>query len=594
MYIAIVQNNPVVGDIRGNSERILESLDSLMNSLYPPDLVIFPAHALTGSPVKGLETSDAFAGECLAGAHNLIAKASLPTLIGTMIPQPLADEMGFTNEPEILYCKDGAGGALGFVDVNNDWPYDQYASSITVLLEGHTVSILQDEYPENNDDFSECDAIILMLSKEYRGTNTMFTASSQVSYIKSIAKKNNAWVIVANLVGAQDATVFDGASLVVNQKGDVVVAAKPFEEDVISFNINFDVGKSPDATSSSIEATTNNAEQDLLHIGTQIIKPLLPYEADWKALCLFVKDYVSKNGFSDVVLGLSGGLDSAVTAAIACDALGSERVHGVLMPSEISTEESLTDAKELAELLGIKTYEIPINKAVAAFEDLSIAAIGNPGSELARQNIQSRMRMLILMHLSNTYGFLLLNTTNKSECAMGYSTLYGDTAGAISPLGNIYKTDVYGLASWRNERSFVIPQNSIDKEPSAELSVGQKDTDSLPPYDILDHILRMHVEEGLGVDQILEYTAHNAFAQALTSDLVKDVLNKVKNAEFKRRQEPLAPTLGYVDMNEDRNWPVTNGFNDRDDLVVSDFDADSYLSMIESWKMPDGWDFLAN
>jgi NAD+ synthase (glutamine-hydrolysing) len=593
VYIAIVQSNPTVGDIRGNCERALAVIDDLSARAYPPDLVVFPAYALTGSPIRGMQTSDAFAGECLAVAHEFIAKASLPTLIGTMIPQPITDDMGFTNEPEVLYCKDGTGGALGFVDINNDWPYDQYASSITVLIDGHTVSILLDEYPESNDDFSSSDMILLLLSKEYRGTNTMFTASTQISYLRGLALKNKAWVAVANLVGAQDASVFDGASLLINSSGDVVAAAGPFVEDALICNINFDETATEDSSAKGLGAQPESGPTASLG-ASGLIKPLLPYEADWKALSLFVADYVRKNGFSDVVVGLSGGIDSAVTAALACDALGSDHVHGVLMPGQFSSENSLTDAREQAALLGMSILEIPIEDAVRAFDTLSVAAIGNSGSALAQQNIQARIRTLILMHLSNTFGWLMLNTGNKSERAMGYSTLYGDTAGAFSPLGNIYKTDVYGLAHWRNCRSLAIPQNVIDKEPSAELCEGQKDSDSLPPYEVLDHILRMHIEEGLGVDQILQFTARDAFAEPLTSDLVKSVLNSVRSAEYKRRQEPLAPTLGYMDMNEDRDWPVTNGFKDHEDLVISDIDIDDYLSMIQSWKMPKGWGFLAN
>ena len=589
MYIAIVQNNPTVGDVRGNCERALAVIDDLASDPYPPDLVVFPAHALTGAPIGGMHVSDAFAGECLTVAHDFIAKSALPTLIGVMIPRPLSDEMGFSNEPEVLYCKDGTGGALGFVDIDDDWPYDRYAASVTVLIDGRKVSILLDEYPESNDDFSDSDLILMMLSKEYRGTNTMFTASQQVAYFKGLAAKNKAWVVIANLVGAQDASVFDGAGMVIDSEGDVISAADPFVEAILKVNINLETATA--STSGAVEHVTSPSVGSSV---TGVVKPLLPYEADWKALCLFTSDYVRKNGFSDVVVGMSGGIDSAVVAAIACDALGSEHVHGVLMPGPYSSESSLGDARKQAELLGIDTLEIPISDIFASFNELSQQSIGNEGSELARQNVQSRLRTLILMHLSNTFGWLMLNTGNKSERATGYSTLYGDTAGAIAPLGNIYKTDVYGLANWRNERSMVIPQGCIDKEPSAELSEGQKDSDSLPPYEVLDHILRMHIEEGMGVGQILEFTSRDVFGESLDGALVRSVLESVQKAEFKRRQEPLAPTLGYMDMNEDRDWPVTNGFKDHDDHIVSDVSVEDYLNMIQSWRMPEGWNFLAN
>jgi NAD+ synthetase len=198
------------------------------------------------------------------------------------------------------------------------------------------------------------------------------------------------------------------------------------------------------------------------------------------------------------------------------------------------------------------------------------------------------------MHLSNTFGWLLLNTGNKSEAAMGFSTLYGDTAGALAPLGNVYKTDVYGLAYWRNEQHLVIPVAVLEKAPSAELYDGQKDQDSLPPYDLLDRILRLHIEEGFGVDQILAATQSDPVGEPLSVELIEQVLNTVISAEYKRRQEPLAPSLGFLDLGMDRDWPITNGFRDHHRDLKPEVGLVDYLGMIRSWKQPDGWDFLAN
>jgi NAD+ synthase (glutamine-hydrolysing) len=325
-----------------------------------------------------------------------------------------------------------------------------------------------------------------------------------------------------------------------------------------------------------------------------IVKPLLPYEADWKALELSIRDYVTKNGFTDVVIGLSGGIDSAVTATLAVDALGSEHVHGVLMPGPYSSEGSITDSIEFAQNLAISTTTLPITKPLEAFTELSSEVLGQEGSFLAKQNIQARIRTVLLMHLSNTFGWLLLNTGNKSEAAMGFSTLYGDTAGALAPLGNVYKTDVYGLAQWRNEQHVAIPLAIIEKEPSAELYDGQKDEDSLPPYELLDRILRLHIEEGMGVDQILTAALEDPAGETLTAALVEQVLNTIRSAEYKRRQEPLAPSLGFLDMGGDRDWPITNGFKDHHRDLKPDVALVDYLEMIRSWKRPSGWEFLAN
>jgi NAD+ synthase (glutamine-hydrolysing) len=593
MFIAIVQSNPKTGAVRDNAERALSRLDALAASPYPPDLVIFPAFALTGASVGGLCFSDAFAAECLDVAQAFTQKTPLPTLVGTLIPRPLEDVRGFVSEPEALLCREGTGGTLGFVDTDNDWNSSHYAASATTVIDGHTVSVLLDDYPEPEDDFSESEIIILMLAKEYRGTNTMFTASDQIGLLREFARRNSAWVIVANLVGAQDNSVYDGASVVLKPDGTVAQAAEPFAEEVITYNISFaepaqTTAAAPDASLGAAGSATQRFEDSYL------VKPLLPYEADWRALELSIRDYVHKNGFSDVVIGLSGGIDSAVTATLAVDALGAEHVHGVLMPGPHSSPGSVTDATELAKKLGIDTLTLPITKPLEAFRALYQEVLGQEGSFLARQNIQARIRTIHLMQLSNTFNWLLLNTGNKSEAAMGFSTLYGDTAGALAPLGNVYKTDVYGLALWRNERSSVIPPAILAKAPSAELYDGQRDDDTLPPYEQLDRILRPHIEEGMGVDQVVEYLQQEPDGEWVTEELVEQVLNSVRAAEYKRRQEPLAPSLGYVDMGADRDWPLTNGFKDHYRDLKPNVGLSEYLGMIRSWKQPDGWDFLAN
>ena len=583
MYIAVVQNNPRLGALRENAQKAIDSIKALALCPYPPDLVIFPAYALTGTPVEGLQFSDSFAAESLDVARYIIENASLPTLIGTMIPRPMPDDMAFISEPEVLFCREKAGGALGFVDIGNSWEAESYASSITTVIDGHTISVLLDEYPEIDEDFSEPEIVILMLAKEYQGSKSMFTASDQLGYVRDFAKKNASWVIVANLVGAQDASVYDGASVVIRPDGSIAEALAPFEEGMITCNLNLDP---PD--SQSVRPTA--AEDQNEHL----VKPLLPYEADWRAIELFIKDYVHKNGFTDVAIGLSGGIDSAVTAALACDALGAEHVHGLLMPGPYSSQESIDDSLILAKNLGIETFTLPIDKPFSLFRSLYQKGIGQKGSSLADQNIQTRIRMIYLMYLSNSFDWLVLNTNNKSESAMGYTTLYGDTAGAIAPLGNVYKTDIYGLANWRNEQSLVIPKRTLSKAPSAELYPNQTDEDSLPPYELLDHVLRLHIEEGLGVDQILLYSLHDPDREGLSSELVEGILDTVKRAEYKRRQGPLSPALGYFDLSYDRDWPVTNGFSDHNRGTLPSETQTDYLGMIDRWEQPGGWDFLAN
>jgi NAD+ synthase (glutamine-hydrolysing) len=692
MYIAIAQTNPKVGAVKENADHALAVLEELAASAYPPDLVIFPAYALTGNPVDGLRFSTAFAAELIDGAAHFIRQNQLQLLIGTMIPRPMPETFSFVNEPEVLYCKDGGSASLGFVDLNNEWDPEDYASSVTTVIEGHKLTVLLDEFPDRDEDFSESELVIMMMSKEYNGNNDMFTSSMQLGYLRGFARENKAWVVVANLCGAQDDVVFDGASVVVRPDGRVAANAEPFLDGLLSFNINFDdplapvglhnhrghawpfegvgaaaggvgsavAGAAADAaagaaasaasmatslTASAAAGAAAGAAEDLDASGgfgtadradgdggpgspgkggnkhsrgkhsdanrssdddrpgltplqdEVIVKPLLPYEADWKAITVCIRDYLHKNGFSDVLLGLSGGIDSAVTATLAVDALGAEHVHGLLMPGPHSSEGSIKDAEELAANLGIQTLTIAIDKPLQAFTSLYDAlpdAASAPGAELAQQNIQARIRTIHLMHLSNSQGWLLLNTGNKSEAAMGYSTLYGDTAGALAPLGNVYKSDVYGLAHWRNERKAVIPQSSIDKQPSAELYEGQLDSDALPPYPLLDNVLRLHIEEGMGVDQILEYLSRTPESGKIDAGLVEDILDKVRAAEYKRRQEPLAPSLGYIDIGNDRGWPITNGFVDKHRMASPDISQEEFLEMIGSWDRPQGWGYLAN
>jgi NAD+ synthetase len=718
MYIAIAQTNPKVGAVKDNADHALALLEELAASAYPPDLVIFPAYALTGNPVDGLRFSTAFAAELIEGAAHFIHHNQLQLLIGAMIPRPQPETFSFINEPEVLYCKDGGSASLGFVDLNNEWDPEDYASSVTTVIDGHKLTVLLDEFPDRDEDFTESELVIMMMAKEYNGNNDMFTSSAQLGYLRGFARENKTWVVVANLCGAQDDVVFDGASVVIRPDGRVAANAEPFVDGLLSFNINFDDPLAPvglhnhrghawpfepggaagaaggasaaAATSATsvtsaagaagavgdVEADGADGEPDedgsrgagvpgadgepdedgsrgaggedkddagqhskgqhsQSHGGGQhsqdkgnkhsrgkhsehnqndkdsdddgpgltpfqdevIVKPLLPYEADWKAIVISIRDYMHKNGFSDALLGLSGGIDSAVTATLAVDALGAEHVHGLLMPGPHSSKGSIKDAEELAANLGIQTLTIAIDKPLQAFTSLydKLPDIGPaPGAELARQNIQARIRTIHLMHLSNSQGWLLLNTGNKSEAAMGYSTLYGDTAGALAPLGNVYKSDVYGLARWRNERKAVIPQSSIDKQPSAELYDGQLDSDALPPYPLLDNVLRLHIEEGMGVDQILEYLSRTPESGEIDAELVENILDKVRAAEYKRRQEPLAPSLGYVDIGNDRGWPITNGFVDKHRMTSPDISQEEFLEMIGSWDRPQDWGYLAN
>jgi NAD+ synthase (glutamine-hydrolysing) len=357
---------------------------------------------------------------------------------------------------------------------------------------------------------------------------------SRLELVKSLATSQGTAVAYVNLIGGQDDLVFDGNSFVVDANGKEILRAQQFQEDLSIFEIE---------SKSSIKAVSESA------------KALTEHEQVWEALVLGLGDYVRKNGFHSVILGLSGGIDSAVCASIAVDALGAKNVFGVGMPSKYSSEHSLTDARALASNTGLVYSEEPIEPmVVAAMEQLKLEG-------LAAENLQARVRALILMGLSNQHGHLVLTTGNKSELAVGYSTIYGDSVGGFAPIKDVEKSLVWALAKYRNESAIQagttppIPESSISKPPSAELRPGQKDQDSLPDYAVLDQILELHIEQRLSASEIT--------SKGFDKDLVESVLKLVKNAEWKRRQGAIGPRITKLAFGRERRMPITTGLSRR-------------------------------
>jgi NAD+ synthase (glutamine-hydrolysing) len=336
-------------------------------------------------------------------------------------------------------------------------------------------------------------------------------------------------VVYLNMVGGQDELVFDGHSLVLAPSGEVIHRSPQFEEDRLLIDLDLDDPRS----------------------GT--VSPLLGTEEEiYRAVQLGLGDYVRKNGFQQVVIGLSGGIDSALTAVIAADALGPDSVIGVSMPSRFSSEHSKTDAEDLAKRLGIRFESIPIDDVFQAYLDTLGPIFEGTEAGVAEENIQARIRGAILMAISNKFGPMVLATGNKSEMAAGYATIYGDMVGGYSVLKDVFKTTVYKLAAWRNTVSEVIPENTIVKPPSAELRPNQKDSDSLPPYDELDPILRLYIEEDRGVEEII----------ALGNDpnTVRRMTRLVDRNEYKRRQAAPGVKITTKSFGRDRRLPITNGY----------------------------------
>jgi NAD+ synthase (glutamine-hydrolysing) len=367
----------------------------------------------------------------------------------------------------------------------------------------------------------------------------------RLSLVTGRARQAAAPLVYVNMTGGQDDLVFDGDSIVVSAAGEVIARAPQFEDGIMLVDIDVATRTStPDVIISEDEVALDRT------LVPGIAARLGDEEEIWNAIVVGLRDYVAKNGFTSVLVGLSGGIDSALVAALAVDALGPDRVHGVGMPSKYSSEHSLADARQMAANTGLGFRVVEIQKMVDAYiQELSLTG-------LAEENVQARVRGTTLMGLSNQEGHLVLATGNKSELACGYSTLYGDAVGGYAPIKDIYKTDVWALSRWRNQvareagETPPIPENSITKEPSAELRPDQKDSDSLPEYEILDRVLKAYVDDDLGRDALI--------AAGFDKDLVMRVIGLVDRAEYKRRQYPPGTKVSQRAFGKDRRLPMTS------------------------------------
>jgi NAD+ synthase (glutamine-hydrolysing) len=384
------------------------------------------------------------------------------------------------------------------------------------------------------------------------------------------AKDNLAYVVFCNLVGGQDELVFDGHSLVVDEDGELVARGSQFEEELVVCDIDPSTAQSarlrdarhrpaararrPDVP--LLADLSAPPRHDATEVGGSRAKPLEPDEEVYTALVLGLRDYVDKNGFERVLLGISGGIDSALTTVIAVDALGAERVVSAVMPSPHSSQETQRDARRLAENLEIERFDLPLEPAMRAYGEMLAEAFeaGEPG--IAEENVQARIRGNLLMALSNKFGWLVLTTGNKSEYSVGYTTLYGDMAGGFAVLKDVPKTWVYRLARFRNARAGMdlIPDSILERAPSAELRPGQQDEDTLPRYDLLDPILEAYVEEDEDPEQLVR--------RGFPEQIVDEVVQMVDRAEYKRRQAPPGIKITPKAFGRDRRLPITNKFRD--------------------------------
>ena len=556
--IAGAQKSFPVGAIQKNKQTILDCFEAAEEK--EADILIFPELALTGYPPEDLLLRESFVGKNFAVLEELAEFSSSTSGVVGFVDRNLDDnhtdkqKRDIANAAAIIQNGDVKGiyhkcflpnysvfdEARYFAKGNNPGNVFWYEDI------GIGISICEDIWIEDGPSSQQVEngasLIININASPYDQNKTDLRKELVVKQ----AKKLGVPIIYLNMVGGQDELVFDGGSFVVDGKGEIIYQAQQFEEELFYIDLDLEVKEQPKG--SILEIRQKVSELDL----PQSAQLLSKNESLYSALKLGLFDYVSKNNFEKVLVGLSGGIDSALTATIAVDSLGSDNVVGVALPSKYNTEESLVDARLLAENLDIEFKVIEIEEIVNIFRNTLKESVNEELGQTTDENIQSRVRGNILMALSNQTGAMVVSTGNKSEMAVGYSTLYGDLAGGFALLKDLYKTEVYNLANFRNSISTVIPQNTIDKEPSAELRPDQFDKDSLPEYELLDEILRMYIEEDSSSEKII--------SKGIDENIVYDVLSKVDRNEYKRKQVAPGVKLTEKAFGKDRRMPITNTY----------------------------------
>ena len=556
--IAGAQKSFPVGAIQKNKQTILDCFEAAEEK--EADILIFPELALTGYPPEDLLLRESFVGKNFAVLEELAEFSSSTSGVVGFVDRNLDDnhtdkqKRDIANAAAIIQNGDVKGiyhkcflpnysvfdEARYFAKGNNPGNVFWYEDV------GIGISICEDIWIEDGPSSQQVEngaSLIININASPYDQNK---SDLRKELVVNQAKKLGVPIIYLNMVGGQDELVFDGGSFVVDGKGEIIYQAQQFEEELFYIDLDLEVKEQPKG--SILEIRQKVSELDL----PQSAQLLSKNESLYSALKLGLFDYVSKNNFEKVLVGLSGGIDSALTATIAVDSLGSDNVVGVALPSKYNTEESLVDARLLAENLDIEFKVIEIEEIVNIFRNTLKESINDELGQTTDENIQSRVRGNILMALSNQTGAMVVSTGNKSEMAVGYSTLYGDLAGGFALLKDLYKTEVYNLANFRNSISTVIPQNTIDKEPSAELRPDQFDKDSLPEYELLDQILRMYIEEDSSSEKII--------SMGIDENIVYDVLSKVDRNEYKRKQVAPGVKLTEKAFGKDRRMPITNTY----------------------------------
>jgi NAD+ synthase (glutamine-hydrolysing) len=571
----MAQINSTVGDLSGNTRKILHYIDEA--KALGVDLLTFPELAITGYPPEDLLLKQQFIKQNKERLNEVVEhSADIAVVVGFV-----DSNSDIYNAAALIYNNKLAGvyhkvylPNYGVFDENR---YFQAGAECPVFIIhgiGTGITICEDMWYETGPATVQAYAGARLLVNISASPYHAGKGNLRERMLATRAADNVAIIAYNNLVGGQDELVFDGNSLIVDQQGEIIARGKQFEEDLVVADLDTEsVFRSqlhdPRRRKESPWVKKELEQATKIEVSTEyptIARPPLPSrQAErldepgeiYQALVLGIRDYVHKNGFEKVVIGLSGGIDSSLVATISVDALGADNVVGVSMPSRYSSPHSKSDAEALAKNLGIEFKVIPIEKAFSSYLETLAEPFKNTRPDVTEENIQARIRGNILFALSNKFGWLVLACSNKSETATGYTTLYGDMAGGFIPLKDVPKTTVIELAKYKNQQAGreIIPSGVLTKAPSAELRPDQKDTDTLPPYKLLDPILKAYVEDDLSIDQIVN--------MGFDPKIVTEIARLVDRNEYKRRQAAPGIKITHRDFGKDRRLPITNRFKDQ-------------------------------
>lgn len=535
LRIVMAQLNMLVGDIEGNAEKVIAAAERARDE-FEADVVVFPELTLTGYPPEDLLLRSGLYTRVLAALQRVNQRVSD---IDVVLGYPHAAAGGIYNAASLLRANRQVATYhkqhLPNYSVFDEKRYFAAGSEPCVVdIKGVPVGLtICEDIWQPGSVTQACAAGARLIININASPFHLYKGREREQAVRERVDEGGVPVLYVNLVGGQDELVFDGGSFVMDSDGNITQQAPAFEEGLYLAEFHLD------------------GDQVIPQAGVCAVE--LSEEASvYNALVLGVRDYIEKNGFPGVVIGLSGGIDSALTLAIAVDAIGAERVEAVMMPSRYTADISLEDAREEAELLGVDYRVIPIEPAFNVFLESLKDEFAGRVADTTEENIQARCRGIMLMAISNKKGKMVLTTGNKSEMAVGYATLYGDMVGGFGALKDVPKTLVFRLASYRNTLSRVIPERVISRPPSAELAADQKDSDSLPPYDVLDPILQMYVEEDLCAEDIV--------AAGYDGETVRRVIRMVDANEYKRRQAPPGVRITRRAFGRDRRYPITSGY----------------------------------